>query len=111
MRDGSILVTTRLKSGQGLEDIKRALIQKLESTIDLEARPHAVISERHRKLIQDAKDEVEKSMELLASDREDVIDIAASHLKGSLEMLGQINGRVYHDELLDSIFTKFCIGK
>ena len=35
----------------------------------------------------------------------------ASALREGLESLGRVTGRVYEQELLDSIFSRFCIGK
>lgn len=38
-------------------------------------------------------------------------DIIAIDLKAALYSLGEITGTVYNDEVLASIFSKFCIGK
>jgi tRNA modification GTPase len=35
----------------------------------------------------------------------------ALHLRGALDELGQLVGAVYTDDLLDRIFSRFCIGK
>ncbi len=42
---------------------------------------------------------------------DETIALAAEHLRDALESLGQVTGRTYHDELLDNIFSRFCIGK
>lgn len=39
------------------------------------------------------------------------IEFAALDLKKSLDALGELTGEVFSDELLDVIFSKFCIGK
>jgi tRNA modification GTPase len=38
-------------------------------------------------------------------------ELVASHLHAALDHLGQIVGAVYTDDLLDRIFSRFCIGK
>jgi tRNA modification GTPase len=38
-------------------------------------------------------------------------ELLALELRGALEQLGEMVGRVYTDELLDRIFSRFCIGK
>ena len=38
-------------------------------------------------------------------------DLIVIELRDALEHLGQIVGAVYTDDLLDRIFSKFCIGK
>jgi tRNA modification GTPase len=42
---------------------------------------------------------------------EDPPEILALELRGALDQLGQIVGAVYTDDLLDRIFSRFCIGK
>ena len=73
--------------------------------------PHAVISERHFQLIQYALNELNECIRMLAGDGLGDTVLVASHVRASLEALGRITGRVYSAELLDSIFSKFCIGK
>jgi tRNA modification GTPase len=41
----------------------------------------------------------------------DGAEMLALHLRSALEELGQLVGAVYTDDLLDRIFSRFCIGK
>ena len=38
-------------------------------------------------------------------------ELLALELRGALEQLGEMVGAVYTDDLLDRIFSHFCIGK
>jgi tRNA modification GTPase len=38
-------------------------------------------------------------------------ELLAIEIREALEHLGEIVGAVYTDDLLDRIFSKFCIGK
>jgi tRNA modification GTPase len=38
-------------------------------------------------------------------------DLLALDIRYALEELGSITGEVTNEDLLDSIFTRFCIGK
>ncbi len=38
-------------------------------------------------------------------------DLLATHIKSALHFLGEITGNITTEEILDSIFSKFCIGK
>lgn len=105
------VVRTSLVSGQGVDDVKRALLSVLSSNFDLHAPPHAVISERHRSLLVAAVDELNAAEALIASGAEDATVPAAQSLRVALERLGEITGRAYTDELLTSVFSRFCIGK
>jgi tRNA modification GTPase len=73
--------------------------------------PHAVISERHRRLLLDACREVTRTTDLLVQKGESAWVPAANCLRAAIEAIGMITGRVYHDELLSSIFSRFCVGK
>ncbi len=104
-------VETSLIDRTGLDEIKRAIAAKLEAGVDLYTPPHAVISERHRNLLEQARMELEQAREQLTGLEDEGVALAAEHLRSALESLGQVTGRVYHDELLDNVFSRFCIGK
>ena len=38
-------------------------------------------------------------------------ELAASALRGALDQLGEMTGAIYTNDLLDRIFSRFCIGK
>jgi len=104
-------VETSLVNGVGVEELKRAMAGALEKGADLHVPPHAVISERHRHLLIQSHKEAKQARAYLNKNVEENAVLAAEHLRSALEYLGQVTGRVYHDELLDSIFSRFCIGK
>jgi tRNA modification GTPase len=100
-----------LLSATGIGELKRTMADVLEKGADLHAPPHAVISERHRQLLVKAHDEARQASEFLQENIEANAALACEHLRSALEYLGQVTGRVYHEELLDNIFSRFCIGK
>ncbi len=93
---------------EGLEDLKKGIIEHLGIR---EGIPHhAVISERHRHLLISAHKDIVESDLILARAGADPT-LVASRLRMALETLGTATGRVYHEELLNNIFSRFCIGK
>jgi tRNA modification GTPase len=109
--EGFTLVEASLIENRGATAIKKALMQKLEGDLDLSAPPHAVISERHRQLLAHAQYEGQQGLELLQSGDEMQISFVGQHLRSALELIGEATGKVYHDSLLDMIFSRFCVGK
>jgi tRNA modification GTPase len=103
-------VPVSLLNGSGLAELKLALIQKLEAGAE-GGTAHAVISERHRALLIQARDEAKQARAYLIEHIEQQAALACDHLRSALEHLGHVTGRTYHDELLDNIFSRFCIGK
>jgi tRNA modification GTPase len=104
-------VNAALINGSGLDEIKAALAEKLEQGVDMHTPAHAVISERHRNLLAAAQKELAAAREKLSGEEDETVALAAGHLRDALESLGQVTGRTWHDELLDNIFSRFCIGK
>lgn len=104
-------VDAALISGQGTDQIRAALAARLEAGVNLQAPPHAVISERHRHLLAAACAELTAARCKLSGEEDETAVLAAGHLRDALDLLGQITGRTYHNELLDRIFSRFCIGK
>ena len=104
-------VEASLISGDGIEDLKRAMAKTIENGADLQAPPHAVISERHRHLLIQSHAEANQARAFLSENVEENAVLAVEHLRTALDCLGQVTGRVYHEELLDNIFSRFCIGK
>ena len=95
-------------TGAGISDIRTAMMAMLE--VDPGRLSHASISERHRILVEQALQEMESAVSVLGSGQ-DGIALASDHLRTAIHSIGQITGRVYHDELLNAVFSRFCVGK
>ena len=93
----------------GLQEVRDAIADRLN--LHSQAPPHAVISERHRALLRHAGTLVKEARDLLSNEQDESLVIAAQCIKDSLIEVGSLTGRVYTDELLDRIFSKFCVGK
>ena len=104
-------IEASLVNGLGVEELKRAMADMLEHGTDLHAPAHAVISERHRHLLILSHKEARQAREYLNKDVEENAVLAVAHLRAALDSLGQVTGREYHEDLLDNIFSRFCIGK
>lgn len=101
------LVLTSAVTGHGLNDLRLALLGKEESA---EASPApTVIHLRHENLLRQALaalDGAKRDAEKGLGD-----ECLSLSLRKSLEAVDQITGEKTDDDILDSIFSKFCIGK
>jgi len=93
----------------GTEAIQQAILSQLG--IAPAPPPHAVISERHRLLVQTSLNELEEALAVLRAGRDEEVALAAASLRAALESLGELTGRTYTNDLLDNIFSRFCVGK
>jgi len=104
-------VSTSLQTGAGLEALGRELARMLQHGEPWSSMPHATVSERHRQLLARARSELATAARILAEQGEDGVAQASANVREAIASLGEITGKVYQDELLTAIFSRFCIGK
>jgi len=103
---GGVDVMISVKSGRGMPDLLdsvRAFLPDLESgsALSLPTR------ERHFSNLQEARDHIERALATEIAG----LDIQAEHLRLAGQALGRVTGRVDVENLLDVIFSEFCVGK
>ncbi len=97
-----------LLNGVGVDEVRSRIGEKLSSLH--QGQQNSVIAERHRRLVVITLKEVTEAALLMQREDPDPT-LAASRLRVALEALGEATGRIYHDELLNNIFSRFCVGK
>jgi len=93
-------------SGHGLDQLVEALRSKL---LDKSASASIASRLRHRLAIEKALSFLLKAESLLLGS--DAADFVAEELRSATRSLDQLVGRVDVENLLDEIFSSFCIGK
>lgn len=111
MADGNLVkcdVKISAKTGEGLRQLEKLMIAK---TADITAMGSdgVFITERQKILVEKAI----RIAEELVVDIESGItpDIIGTYLQHSIQALDEITGRYCQDDLLDTIFRNFCVGK
>ncbi len=69
------------------------------------------VSERHSWMLNSCVEALGNAILALDTCGEQGPSLAACHAEAAAESVGRIVGRVYDQDLLDSIFSRFCIGK
>lgn len=96
-------------SGEGLEELY-SIISKMFSFNEINFDNDVIITNlRHKNLISKAIENVKKSRDTVRQNMP--TDIVAIFIKDILEDLGNITGEVVTDDIIDEIFSKFCLGK
>lgn len=102
-KDAEILEIS-LKDKINLDKFLDILKNKLESIVSPNINT-TITNERYRS-------ELEKALEYLEFFNFDLpIEINAENIRMSADCIGRITGKINSDEILDNIFSKFCIGK
>ncbi len=96
-------------NGEGLEKLYET-ISKMFSLNEINLDNEIVITNlRHKNLISKALVNVKKSED--AIEKNMPVDIIAIFIKDILEDLGNITGDIVTDDIINEIFSKFCLGK
>lgn len=94
--------------GTGVDLIKNELVSKVKED-KVTGNQTIVTNSRHYQALIKTSGSLEKVLESLASGITG--DFLAMDIRESLHHLGEITGEITTDDLLDNIFSKFCIGK
>ena len=93
----------------GIEDVY-AEITKLFEINEINIDNDLVITNiRHKNLIHQAIESIKKTKETIQEKMP--IDIVAVYIKQILEDLGNITGEFVTEDIINEIFSKFCLGK
>jgi tRNA modification GTPase len=96
-------------TGQGVEALKDA-IQQLAWSGKLPAEAlETMINSRHQDALVRSRDATERASAALASGQN--LELVAVDLRTAVNAIGEIVGKTTTEDLLDSIFSQFCIGK
>lgn len=98
-----------IKEHKGIENIKNRITELFNldkiSTEDMSYLSNA----RSISLLKQTLNKIKESLDNINKDVP--IDIIELDLKESWNILGEIIGQTYTDELIDEIFSRFCLGK
>lgn len=93
------------KTGAGIDDLLKRLTQEAGR---FAGEPALVTRERQRVALREAGERISSALSLTAVGQEELF---AEELRLAARSLGRITGRVDVEDVLDKIFSSFCIGK
>ena len=111
LKDSSIIpeaLTISALEKRGLQNLKEQIVHKVRIK-EINTSQTVVTNARHYESLSNALDALEKVSEGLSLGMSG--DLLAMDIRQSLHYLGLITGEISTDDLLDSIFRDFCIGK
>ncbi len=103
------IINMSIVKEEGIDELYN-IIKKLFSFEKINVDDSLTITNiRHKNFISKALQSCEKAEE--AIEQKMSLDIIAIFLREILENLGNITGEVVTDDIIDEIFSKFCLGK
>jgi tRNA modification GTPase len=106
---GAPVVDVCCVSGQGIEALKDA-IKELVWAGEIKAEMlQVMINSRHQDALNRARTATRQTIDAFRQDA--TLELVALDLRIAVNAVGEIVGKTTTDDLLDSIFSQFCIGK
>lgn len=103
------IVKISAKEGSGIEELYRE-IERMFQIEGLETGEEIIITNiRHKNQIELAIKNIEEAKMAVVNNLP--IDIISISIKQSLEELGKITGQNVSEDIINEIFSKFCLGK
>ena len=105
----SVIFALSVKDNKGIDDLKNKIIE-LFNLNSLETKDPTYLSNtRSLSILRRCLDAIKEVENGLINDMP--IDMIELDIKNIWEELGKINGTSYEEELLDEMFSRFCLGK
>lgn len=102
------LVHTSAVTGEGIDELKIQLGESVSLHVSQD-EGEIVTNARHKAMLDEAIAALNSSQEAIASG--DPSECVAAHLSSAQDALGGITGAVTTEDILDQIFSRFCVGK
>ena len=112
---GDYDVVVSAHSGVGLDDLRRAIMQGIGNLgVSVSAQTMA-LQPRHQSALRQAAERLTAARRLLAGQRDtaniEAVELVADALRGGLDQLAALGGKMTADDIIGRVFATFCIGK
>ena len=115
-----LVISISAKTGAGMSELTGAIADTIRSGTAKNAaredsggaavsRNAALGSVRQKNLVENAVAALEEALEL--AEREEPLDLIAPLLREAVNALGEITGEVSTADILEEMFSRFCVGK
>jgi len=106
---GAPIVDVSCTTGQGIEILKDAIKSLVWSGAITNEMAQVTINSRHQDALRRARESTSLALEALRADAS--LEFIALDLRLGANAVGEIVGKTTTEDLLDSIFRQFCLGK
>jgi tRNA modification GTPase len=103
------VIATSTLTGTGLDELRQEIATALSSLNADPASGVRATALRCRGSLDEAAQALARAKQIAAAQRGE--ELVAAELRVALHALGEVVGAIYTDDLLDRVFSRFCIGK
>lgn len=110
--DGSIdngeVIETSATQGEGIELLEQAVTRQLDQLLGNDDQANIMVTLRHKDILNEALGGIIEAREALFEHPPEIVSMI---LQQAWQKVGEITGETVNEDLLDHIFSEFCLGK
>lgn len=107
--EGETAIRVSALTGDGVEDLRRRVGALLLEGVGREPAEDVLPGERHEDVLRRAEESLQ--LALMSWRNGATEELIAGDIRDAVTTLGEITGKTVGEEVLDRIFSRFCIGK
>ena len=102
------VIWTSALTGSGINELIDMIYEKLKNKTE-QMNETLIVNERHLECFKRAENAIKRAIKAMSDEKGD--DLASADIRQALSYLDEIVGISSSEELLETIFSRFCIGK
>ncbi len=103
------IIETSFKTGKGLEELKDEIEKFISGSVAEKREDPSLSNIRHINLVKKAQEEILQGLNI--TKEKEPIDFIEINANAAFQYLGEITGDTASGEIIDEIFSRFCLGK
>ena len=109
LHTGAPVISVSCLTGKGIESLKDAIKAQVWSGEIKAEMLEVMVNSRHQDALRRGRGALASALQGLRADQ--TLEVVAMELRIAVNAVGEIVGKTTTEDLLDSIFNQFCIGK
>ncbi len=109
--DAVAVIETSARTGQGCEQLAARLVELVSGEAAMQREMPAISRVRHRLALDKTAERLRAAIDLMRVHEDRAPELVAVELRAALTELAGITEPLDNEEVLDKIFSEFCIGK
>jgi tRNA modification GTPase len=109
------VIAADLRDGAALPRLLQALEKIVHEVAGAASEAALLTRERHRNAVNEALAQLGHALQQIgraqSADENGLAELAAEDLRAAAASIGKVTGRVSSEDVLDVVFSTFCIGK
>jgi len=103
------VIETAITKNQGIEELENAIFNMVYGGRVKQEDSMLITNLRHKDLLEKAGSCLKDALEMI--DMKEALDFIEVDIKRCWELLGEIIGESVNEDIIDQVFSRFCLGK